>query len=159
MKKCVPFDGGNDELCDASQLSPYGNSLFVAVDGYTDFSGANLVCTVQGADDDATVTDTPSMTPTMTPTTEGADNDDSTDDTVWLQNGAPWSGISGNVDDTFYFALNTTASTGILDSVSCSTSGGSGDSDIYTNWDNPVDLNDREANTVSVWFRVVSPGC
>ena len=83
------------------------------------------------------------MAPTMAPTFAS----DGGDGTVSLENGVPQLNLGGGVDDTFYFKLTTF---GALESITCSISGGSGDSDLYTNWDSPVDLNNRESNTVSL---------
>ena len=62
-----------------------------------------------------------------------------------LQNGIPITGLSGASAETIYFSLTVPFNS---DSVVCSISGGSGDADLYTKWDAPVDTDNRNNNAV-----------
>ena len=132
----MPFASGNDEFCDASALAPYGSVLYVAVDAYAPFAGVTLMCTVISGD---STTDTPTAAPV--------------DDTgvVWLQSGVPQTGLSGSNEDTLYFAVALEDSTSSFESIECVLSGDTGDSDLFTKWDAPVNLEDVGDNTVSAY--------
>ncbi len=102
--QCRPYKNGNNESC--SFNNPSAGKWSIMVHGYSSFSGANLSATVG---------------------TGGGGGNPSCSDANCLENGTPLSGLSASTGAQDFYKIVVPAGS----TVSISTSGGSGDVDLY----------------------------
>lgn len=103
--QCRPYKNGNNESCQFD--NPQAGQWYVMVHGYSTYSGADLSATY---------------------TTGGGGQDQCTDANC-LENGVTLTGLSGNRRSTVFYKTYVPAGS----TLTVSTSGGSGDADLYVN--------------------------
>lgn len=147
VNSCYSRGTSTSQSCTAANLK--GRFVYVTVEGDDPFSGVSLTCTATGEGSVQTVNESEVNV-------SGGDNDDDDDDddttadaSSVLRSGVPQTDIGLARGGTVLFTMPMPSD---AKSISCSISGGIGDADLYTRFDETVDVTRRTGNQCVPWL-------